>query len=496
MTQPGEPSTADAQRTAPTLSAIFRANLRRTPAAIALIDPPDRASFTSGATRSLTYAEVDRAVVHLAARITALKLLPGTVVATQLPNTVEAVITLLALWRADLVAAPLPLLWRQAEAAQALRRVDARALITADTVATTDHAEIALEAAAAAFNVRYVCSFGDNVADGLVPLGDIFAEGEAPGEAPRETLAASGTSSRPRVVTFDMAADGPMPAVRADAQLLIGGLSILLESDLPPAAHILGTMLSTSFAVMAATVAPWLLSGGILRLHHPFAPATLDAQLREPHDVAVLPGALLPLLAERGLIGTSAKQQVVGVWRAPEQQAISAPWPGDGALTDVLAFGELAIVPRRRAADGRPAPLCAATIGVPTGADPGTPVVTLARSPHGTLMLSGPMLPASGDAAPADSGYSCSVDPTTQALAIGGPPAGLAQVGGYRFAMAALQDVLGRADAGGVLAALPDLLTGQKLAGAASDAASVRQTLAALGLSSLVTGAFREKRGA
>jgi hypothetical protein len=500
MTSAADPATLEGQRVAPTLDAVFRTNVRRTPGLLALVDPPDRASFTTGAERRLTYAEVDRAVERLVARIGALKLLPGAVVATQLPNTVEAIITLLALWRADLVAAPLPLLWRRAEAAQALHRVDARALIAAGPVASAGHAEIALETAAAAFNVRYVCGFGDDLADGLVPLGDIFAEGEAASEA----TGANETSGRPRIVTFDMTAEGPMPAIRADAQLLVGGLSVVLEAGLPQAARVLATMLPTSFAVVAATVVPWLLSGGTLRLHHPFAPATLAAQLAEPHDVAVLPGALVPLLVERGLIGGVAERRIggvaerriVGIWRAPEQQAVSPVWQSDGALIDVLAFGELAIVPRRRVDAGAPAPLHAAPIGVPTGADPGVPIVTLARSSHGTLMLSGPMLPAGGSAAPADSGYSCKVDPATQGLVIGAPPAGLAQVGGYRFAMAALQDVIGRADAGGVLAALPDLLAGQKLAGAASNPASIRQTLTALGLSPIVTGAFREKGAA
>jgi hypothetical protein len=485
-------STADAWCAAPTLDAIFRANVRRAPTQFALVDPPDRAAFIAGGARSLTYAEVDSAVDRLVARIGALKLLPGTVVATQLANTVEAVVTLLALWRAGLVAAPLPLLWRRAEAAQALQRVDARALITAGAIAATDHAEIARETAVAAFGVRYICAFGDDVADGLVPLGDIFSGGETSHEA----AATSETPNRPRVVTFDMSADGPIPAARADAQLLVGGLSVVLEAGLSPAARILATMLPTSFAVMAATVVPWLLTGGTLCLHHPFAPTTLAAQLAEPHDVAVLPGALLPLLAERDLIGQAAGPQIVGIWRAPEQHAVSPAWRGGGSLIDVLSFGELAIVPRRRAADGTPVPLRAETIGVPTGADAATPVVTFARSPRGTLIVSGPMLPAGGDAGPADSGYSCNIDPTTQALIIAAPPAGLAQVGGYRFAMAALQDVLGRADAGGVLAALPDLLTGQKLAGAAPDTESIRHTLAALGLSPLVTSAFREKGAA
>jgi hypothetical protein len=464
---------------APTLDAIFRANVRRTPDAPAVIDPPDRASFMAGRPLHLAYIEVDRAVDRLAARLRDLDLRPGAVVATQLPNTVESIVTLLALWRAELVAAPLPLLWREAEATQALQSIDARALIVGHAIAGTDHAAIACGIAAGVFSIRHVCSFGDGGADGIVPLDDIFADAPTPASA--EAASAAG---RPRVVTFDMRAEGPVPVVRADAQLLTGGFAIVAECGVPQGAHILACMLPSSFAVLATTVVPWLIAGGTLRLHHPFTGAALAAQWAQPHDVAVVPGALLPLLPASG-----ARRHVLGLWRAPEQQALSPPWNGPDTVTDVLAFGEIGIVPRRRTADGLPAALTAGAVSV--GAERATAIATLTRNQQGMLVFSGPMAPL-GSAGGGETGHACQIDPATQALVLGAPPGGLAQIGGYRIAMAALQEVLGRADARGVLAALPDLLAGQKLAGAATDPARMRQTLAALGLSPLVSNAFRD----
>jgi hypothetical protein len=67
-------------------------------------------------------------------------------------------------------------------------------------------------------------------------------------------------------------------------------------------------------------------------------------------------------------------------------------------------------------------------------------------------------------------------------------------IGGYRFALRELQDLVGRVDANGVLAALPDRLAGQRLAGLAADQAAIRQALAALGVNPLVCSAFRERR--
>ena len=52
-----------------TLDDLFRAAAARRPDAIALRDPPNRASFTDGAARQLTYAQADRMVAAIAARL-------------------------------------------------------------------------------------------------------------------------------------------------------------------------------------------------------------------------------------------------------------------------------------------------------------------------------------------------------------------------------------------------------------------------------------------
>src|SRR5450432_50022 len=52
-----------------TLDDLFRAAAARRPGAIALRDPPNRASFTDGAARQLTYAQADRMVAAMAGRL-------------------------------------------------------------------------------------------------------------------------------------------------------------------------------------------------------------------------------------------------------------------------------------------------------------------------------------------------------------------------------------------------------------------------------------------
>src|SRR5664280_2837076 len=93
------------------LDDLFRRAGVRHAGAVALIDPPNRESFTDGAPRRLSYAEADRLISAMATRLRRLGLQTDTVVAMQLPNTVEGIITLLGVLRAGMIAAPLPLLW-------------------------------------------------------------------------------------------------------------------------------------------------------------------------------------------------------------------------------------------------------------------------------------------------------------------------------------------------------------------------------------------------
>ena len=488
-----------------TLDDLFRRTLARRPDALALIDPPDRATVTDGVARALTYAQADRAISALADRLRGFGLPADAVVALQLPNTVESVIALLGVLRAGMIAAPLPLLWRQADAAAALGRIGARALIGCRAIGEVDYGELLTQLAAETFTIRFVGAFGDSLPDGVVPLDDTFAASAA--ETP--ALDREEAADHLAVVTFDVAADGIVPVARSHAELIAGGLAVHLEARFETGATLIGALALSSFAGMATTIVPWLLSGGTLCLHHPFAPKTFAAQRAQmPRAVTVLPGPLVARLADAGLIGGADDGgTVLAVWRAPERLAGAASWPGAAALIDVAVFGEVGLIAAARAA-GLPAALPGGHLTVPRGAPDGIHVLDAARSAAGTLMLSGPMVPRAAfppgierhAAGPrfADGGidtlYPCRIDRDTKRLTVDGPPAGLVSVGGYRFALRALQDLVEGIGDGGTLAALPDLLAGHRLAGAGADRNAICDALAAQGANPLLVAAFRARR--
>ena len=103
-----------------TLDELFRRAAARRPGAIALADAPNRQKFTDGAPLRLSYAEADRMISAIAGRLRRMGLPTDAIVGIQMPNIVENVLAILGVLRAGLIAAPLPLLWRRADAVTAL----------------------------------------------------------------------------------------------------------------------------------------------------------------------------------------------------------------------------------------------------------------------------------------------------------------------------------------------------------------------------------------
>jgi hypothetical protein len=66
-------------------------------------------------------------------------------------------------------------------------------------------------------------------------------------------------------------------------------------------------------------------------------------------------------------------------------------------------------------------------------------------------------------------------------------------IGGYHFVLSELTRLVKRIDAGSYLTALPDTLTGHRLAGIAGLPQEVRSTLTALGANPLLAGAFEPR---
>ena len=288
----------------------------------------------------------------------------------------------------------------------------------------------------------------------------------------------------------------------------------VLESDVPQGATVMSAFSPTSFAGLTSSLVVWLLAGGTLALHHPFDSDVLEQQIDEHKcDTLMAPAQLAMRLGELDLAARlPSLRNVIGLWRAPEQVASSPAWPAQSAsLTDVYLFGEAGLFGARRSADGAPAPIMPGPHGARREL-PGSPIAgDILLTPRGTLGLRGPMVTAAAYApAPppgeqllaqpprdyVDTDYAARLDRTTGAICITAPPSGVVAVGGYRFLSQDLAEWGRRLGQGALLTALPDRLSGHRLAGRALDNARAREALAELGLNPLMVEAFRDRANA
>ncbi|SDK23811.1 MULTISPECIES: AMP-binding protein [Bradyrhizobium] len=490
----------------PTLDTLFKRVLSRQPDALALVDPANKARVTGEAPRHLTFAQADRMISALAAHFIESSLPANSVIAVQLPNTVEFALTVLAAYRAGLVVAVLPLLWRQAELTMALNRTAARAIVTTSRVDGILYSDLAMNAAAEAFSIRHVCGFGTDLPEGMFSLDDAITRQST------TTRAVIQDGRKAALISFDVTSDGFRPVPRAHLSLIAGGLAMSLESDVPQGATVLSAFAPMSVAGLASSLVVWLLSGGTLVLHHPFDEDVLEQEIIEHScDTLIVPAQLALRLDELDLAARMPSlRNVIGLWRAPEQVASSASWSARRAtLTDVYLFGEAGLFGARRTAeDGSPALIKPGPHGAPREL-PGTSIAgEILLTPRGTLGLRGPMVPVAAYAPPpppsdsliappprdfVDTDYAARLDRATGALNITAPPSGIMAVGGYRFLAQDLQEWARRLGQGALLTALPDRLSGHRLAGRAHDHGRARDALAELGLNPLMVEAFRDR---
>jgi hypothetical protein len=489
--------------TAATLDDLFRRAGVSHPDALALADPPNRAEFTDGAPRRLSYAQADRAISAVAARLRGLGMAADSIVAMQLPNTVEGIVTFLGVLRAGMIAAPIPLLCRRQDIVFALSRVGAKAIITSSRVGTAAHAEIAMQAAAAVFSVRQVCGYGHDLPDGMVPLNDIFTSVQV--DFPVAPTRPGPAAAHIAAITFDL---DSLPVARSHVELVAGGLETFLEAGTAAETPTLSTIPIGSFAGISLTLLHWLLSGGSLQLHHGFDPHVFAAQCREASAAAVmLPAAAVPAIADARLL--EANHTVIALWRAPERMMSAKTWDGPPVIVDVASFGEIGVIAARRGTNDLPTPLPLGAVSAAYRISGAPIVIETNRNGAGMLALRGRMVPThrfasgveSGHAAQleadgagyVDTGFPCRSDLKARTLQVTAPSAGTTVVGGYRFRQSDVDAAVAQADPEATIIALPDGDLGQRLAGSAAERAALSAELQARGVNPLVSGAFRAR---
>lgn len=390
-----------------TAEGLLRRRAVQDPGAIALIDPPNRQMVALTRPRSFTYGEADEAVDALAAFFVGLGLKPGDRVVLQLPNFIEAPLTLLGAWRAGLTVATIPMLWRAMEIAKVCDLLEPKALIGASHFAKGKPAEMLHDVAATRPCVNVVLGYGLSLPDGVLSLDDVIGAGRL-----SHDKFVARTQTGPSLITFTARANAPLvPLLRHEEEILAQGAMTVLALSLLRSDTILNASPLTGPIGLALGLAPWLIGGGALVQHDPFDSDAFAEQLYDSGaTVTALPGAFLDKLTDDGVLDDpQCKLRRVGrVWsataladRAPSSED-AIPEDVSPSDFDVYPLGDLAcLIVRPEQAEARPLlPLGS----VHLGEDGGGAVfaeTSLAENATGEVLLRGPVVPQGKTGGPA-----------------------------------------------------------------------------------------------
>jgi AMP-binding enzyme len=452
---------------------------------------PDAAAMIALDGAPVYWRTLAQDVARMAGVMQAIGLSAGSVIGVQVADPVRRMATMFGAFRAGLVVTLIPPGWRRHDIVRAATRHAIRALF-GDAPSNETLRDVAGEC----FTIRFVCGFGADVPDGVLPLHTVLAEVE-----PLEPAGQGGDAARrPCLVTFEATGPGTIPVARNALEILAAGLPVLLETRMPQRARIVTLLAPGSIAAVATAIVPWLLTGGTLveMPGHSAAPGATWAG----GDVLVVPGAL----STRADV-VAADVTLVAVWKAPERYAAAQPLQALRGVIDLLAFGETGLVARTRGG----------TSGLPLGEvhAPSTPggaaLLETGVTSAGTLALRGAMVPQKvwpphaergGDPCLtlAEDGFVETRQPIRQDRAAGllfveSPVPGTVTIGGARVSMADAADLLAGLSPDASLTAVPDAVLGSRLVGVAADRRAVHAALIEAGAHPLIAAAFRPRQG-
>lgn len=384
-----------------TLDQIAARNAEARPDRVALRDFADRPDWTGGAPESLTWGELNTRIEALAAFFAAVGLQTDTVIAFQMPPTVDAVVTFLACSRAGLIVAPIPLAAREAEVTELCRRLGARAIVGVGHTETERHGERLRDVAADLFQIRFVFGAGGDLPDGLVDLRMVFEEAASLGAAPDvvrkgnpadhaltveiavlpdqlRTDPSRADQSRADPTRNDPTrAEQPPPAEAADEvpralplprshnHWVATGLMTLLEAGIGADSVVLSPFALSGAIGVGVGLVPWLIAGATLVLGLPRATDALAAEA-ERHGVThmAIPNRFAGRLADR----LSVRRLDATILAIADDEPHDRPMPKGVTVIDVSPLGAYGLVARRRTDAVWPRPLPIGSCGAPAGA--------------------------------------------------------------------------------------------------------------------------------
>lgn len=288
-----------------TLDAMFRANVEAHPDMVAVVDPPNRASFTLGTPSRLTYRELDDAVVRVCGAFLAAGLRKDDIIVVQMPNIVEFVTVYLACARLGVIISPVPGQYREHELAQIFAITRPAAYVSTVDVKGFNHA--AMVAGWAGGFEGKILTFGGTSPAGAAAIEELSIEASAR-SVDDYTLEHPIDANDIYSICWTSGTEGaPKGVPRSHNNWRVSAWSVADGCGLVPGDHTLNPFPMTNMASIGSLFCTWLLMGGRFVLHQPFDVKVFLDQIRDEKITFTIaaPAVLNMLLKERTILEQS-----------------------------------------------------------------------------------------------------------------------------------------------------------------------------------------------
>jgi acyl-CoA synthetase (AMP-forming)/AMP-acid ligase II len=327
-----------------TFKDIFLRNVERSPDALALVDPANRAEVTDGPAQRLTYAQLRTQVERLAAHLIEQGIGKDDIVAVQLPNTAELVMVYLAAAYIGALISPLPWQYREYELEQLVNFIDAKAFLTSTRIGKQPHAAMVAALRPQLPTLKHILAWGENVPEGVVALDPLMA-------APHDQQTLADYVARTPVDANDIlticwtsGTEGqPKGVPRSYNDWLVPAMATMDAAEPRDGWHILNPFPLTAMGGIAGMFTTWLLTGGKLVQHHPLSlPTFLQQIASEQIEFTVAPPVLLNMLLQNPALLQQANLssiRVIGSGSAPLSPWMVKTWQEQYNIPVINYFG-------------------------------------------------------------------------------------------------------------------------------------------------------------
>lgn len=322
-----------------TILDLFLKNWAATPDALAVVDPPNRAGFTSGEPLRLTYSDLKTAAERLAAAFAADGLVKDDIIMVQLPNVAELAVVYLAAVHLGIIVSPLPVQYRTHELKQVMGLAQPKGLVTTNNFAGFDYLPMAAKLAADLPSLTLLYGVGENLPEGVRSLGDILADGSL---APPPRAAVDANDIFTICWTSGTEAD-PKGVPRSHNHWIWIAYASVDGCEFEPGHILLNPFPMINMAGIGGMFVPWLITGGKLVMHQPFdLQVYLGQMMMEKVNYTVAPPALLNMLLMRpevlAKVDFSAIKNI-GSGSAPLSPWMVSKWQNEYHIPVINIFG-------------------------------------------------------------------------------------------------------------------------------------------------------------